>query len=308
VRLMCAILTAAVMGCGGCDGGSPTTKDIFWWGGAGRTNGKFFKPRGIAIADGRVYVVDMTGRIQVFGPDGRWLATWRLEQINRGYPSGLGVRPDGCLGVADTHNFRVLIYTPAGERVQVIGREGGGEGEFTYVTDVAFDADGNVFVSEHGRVPRVQKFDKAGRFVKMWGASGDQPGAFIRPQGLAVDRGGSVYVADASAHRIQKFSGDGVLQAVIGEPGHGPGQVMYPYDVAVLPNGNLAVCEYGNNRVQVFDREGASLGTWGGPGREPGQFATPWGLAPLAGRGLYVTDRGNHRVQVLPVPVGGEGA
>ena len=281
-------------------GGSGAAPDaVLWWGGPGRTAGRFYQPRAMAAGNGRLYVVDMSGRIQVFDLEGNWQASWRLPEVTRGYPTGLGVAPDGRLAVADTHNYVVRLYSPQGELLRSMGREGPGPGEFTYLTDVEFDAQGNMFVSERGREDRVQKFDPQGRFLTTWGRSGEAPGEFHRPQGLAVDEEGSVYVADAANHRIQKFSNDGELLAVWGGPGREPGQLLYPYDLAVGPGGLLFVGEYGNNRIQAFDRRGRSVKVWGEPGRGPGQLASPWAVCWVEGRGLYVADTGNNRVQLF---------
>jgi len=307
MRFAWTILAAALAGCGASTEGERAPPYVrSCWGGLGRTHGLFYKPRAIAAAADRLYVADMTGRIQVFDLDGGWRGSWRLPDVSRGYPTGLGVRPDGCIAVADTHNYVVRMYSPNGEPKKTIGREGGGPGEFTYLTDVEFDRAGNMYVSEHGREDRIQKFDAEGRFITSWGRSGEAPGEFHRPQALAVDETGAVYVADAANHRVQKFSGQGDLLAVWGGPGREPGQLLYPYDLAIAGRGLLLVCEYGNNRIQAFDRNGRSAGVWGNAGRRPGQLATPWAVTWVAGRGTYVVDTGNHRIQMWGVSGEGE--
>jgi len=300
VRVLVVILVVASVGCERAPGGSQGAEQpVLTWGGPGLTRGRFQKPRGIAVSGERLYIVDMSGRIQVFGLDGTWLASWRLPEVSRGYPTGLGGGPDGCVAVADTHNYRVCIYDPEGELIQEIGREGAGPGEFAYVTDVEFSPEGDIYVSEHGREDRIQKFDPQGRFLTTWGSSGEAPGQFHRPQALAVDAEGRVYVADAANHRIQRFSGDGELLDVWGEPGRGRGQLLYPYDLALGPDGLLFVCEYGNNRIQVFDSEGRSVKIIGRAGRGPGELSSPWAVSWVDGWGLYVVDTGNNRVQLF---------
>ena len=290
-------------GCGGPhEGDTGPEGALLTWGGPGRNAGRFLTPRAMAVSEGRIYVVDKTRRLQLFDPDGQWLATWRLGSVNRGFPTGLGFAPDGRLAIADTHNYRVLLYDREGNAVGTIGREGGGPGEFTYLTDVAFDSSGAMYVSEHGRSDRVQKFDRAGGFVAAWGRTGGAPGEFNRPQALAVDREDRVYVADAANHRIQKFSTAGELLKVFGGPGRGRGEMLYPYDLAMGPGGILLVCEYGNNRIQGFDARGRSLGTLGRAGRGPGELAGPWAVVWVTGRGLYIADSGNHRIQLLAMP------
>lgn len=301
LRFACVMILILAAGCDGPPE-ADSTHLLAAWGGPGRSRGRFHKPRALAACADRLYVVDMTGRMQVFDLDGNWLASWQLPRVNRGYPTGLGMRPDGCLAVADTHNYVVRIYNRDGEQIKVIGREGGGEGEFTYLTDVAFDRTGNMYVSEHGREDRIQKFDAQGEFVTAWGRTGDAPGEFQRAQALAVDAAGTVYVADAANHRIQKFSSDGELLAVWGAPGRERGKLLYPYDLALTPAGYLLVCEYGNNRIQAFTPDGCSVGVWGGPGRSPGELATPWAVEWVTGRGIYVADTGNHRIQVFAAP------
>ncbi|MFH0963192.1 MAG: hypothetical protein V2A58_04175 [Planctomycetota bacterium] len=305
MRVAWLILIACA--CAGCarpgtrPADAPSGPAVAGWGGPGRTDGRFYKPRAVAVNGDRAYIVDMSGRIQVFGTDGAWRESWKLEEVSRGYPTGLGIGPEGRLGVADTHNYAVRIYSPQGRLLGTIGKEGGGPGEFTYLTDVEFDPSGDFYVSEHGRHCRIQKFDPEGNFILEWGEDGDRPGDFHRPQALAIDRDGSVYVADAGNHRVQKFTGDGKLLAVLGGPGRGPGELLYPYDLALGPSGRLAVCEYGNNRVQIFDADGNSVAILGGPGRELGRLAGPWAVAWLGDDRILVADTDNHRLQVFGV-------
>ena len=65
-------------------------------------------------------------------------------------------------------------------------------------TDVGWDAQGNIFVSDGYVNHRVVKYDKNGRFLKQVGSErpGSEPSQFNLPHGLAVDAQGNVYVAD----------------------------------------------------------------------------------------------------------------
>lgn len=303
MRLAGVLLMVLLTGC--YESGRDRSSDagvVRVWGGPGRSRGRFHRPRVIDAFGDTLYVIDMSGRIQLFDLDGGWRASWQLPQTHRGYPTGMAVAADGRVAVADTHNYVVRIYDAQGRQTKVIGGEGGEPGRFTYLTDVAFDAEGNMFVSEHGREDRIQKFDPDGRFLLGWGGSGEEPGRFHRPQALVVDGRGCVTVADAANHRIQKFTGDGKPLAVWGGAGREPGRLLYPYDVDLTPEGYLVVCEYGNNRIQVFDGDGHSVAVMGGPGREPGRLAMPWAVVCVSGRGVYVADCGNHRVQLFAVP------
>ena len=297
------ISTCLILLLAGCNRSDATSAEPrITWGGPGNTNGKFQSPRVVLALNNRVYVCDRTQRIQVFDKQGAWQATWKLEKLKRGFPTGMAVAPNGCIAVADTHNHRILIFNPDGQLLRTIGSEGGGPGQFTYVTDVEFDADGFMYASEHGREDRVQKFDPQGNHLSQWGTQGAAPGQLHRPQALAIDADGFIYVADCANHRVQKFTSQGKLISVIGEFGKASGQLSYPYDLTIGPDNMLIVCEYGNNRLQCFDRNGQSLGIISGPGRAPGELASPWAVTWMKDSGLYVADNGNHRIQLFRLP------
>jgi DNA-binding beta-propeller fold protein YncE len=251
-------------------------------------------------ADDRLYLVDMTARIQVYDADGNYLRGWRTPESVNGRPTGLTMSHDGRLLVADTHYYRVLVYEKDGTPVPEAtlgGEHGTGPGQFGWVTDVAEDSRGNWFVSEYGESDRIQKFSPQGEFLLQWGGTGAEPGQFRRPQALAVDSQDRVWVADSCNHRIQVFDDEGKLLFAWGEEGSKPGQLYYPYGLALGPHGEVYVCEYGNHRIQKFTPEGKSLGVWGSTGRRPGELFNPWSLV-LDNQGrVHVLDSNNHRVQ-----------
>jgi sugar lactone lactonase YvrE len=278
----------------------------------GVDDGHFSKPRAIEIdpAD-RLYVVDMTGRIQVLENNGEFVRTWRTPEIVNGKPCGLGFSRDGLLMVADTHYFRILFYqtdgTPVPERT-IGGVNGRGPGEFGFVTDVVQDADGNYFVSEYGDFDRIQKFDAQGRFVCQWGGHGSEPGQFLRPQALALDPAGQLWVADACNHRLQLFDTRETppkLIRVIGREGIGPGEFRYPYGLWLANDGSVVVAEFGNHRIQKLTPAGESLAMLGSPGRLPGQFHQPWSVALDSQGNVFALDSYNHRLQRFRFPLPG---
>jgi len=280
---------------------APRAEPVLVWGRRGEEDGNFIKPRAAAAdRSGRLYVVDMSGRIQRFGLDGRHELTWRMPERDRGFPTGLGWDTrSGTLLVAETHRACVSRYSADGALLGEWGREGSGPGEFIYPTDVAAGPDGRVYVTEYGQSARVMVFDEQGRFLKQWGGLGMARGQLQRPMGLDVDARGTVYVADSCNHRIQVFDSEGNWVCSWGEAGEAPGQLKYPWDVSVAPDGSLVVCEYGNNRIQKFRPDGTSLGVWGRAGREVGCLASPWGAALGPGRRVVVVDALNHRLQVI---------
>lgn len=284
-------------GCIG-SGGSAEQPELVW-SQRGIDPGGFEKPRAIAIDDqDRIYVVDMTARIQVFDTDGQYLRSWQTPDHSSGRPTGLSVGIDGQILVADTHYHRLLVYSPQGELLRMIGgTPGEAPGEFGLVTDAVQDGQGNYYVGEYGEYDRIQKFTGDGRFLLQWGGHGDQPGQFHRPQNLEVDEQDRIWVADACNHRIQVFDNHGKLLFLWGEPGGAAGELYYPYDLELLHDGTVAVAEYGNHRIQRFTRDGQPLGCWGAHGRLPGQLDSPWGLVEDHSGRIHVLDTKNHRVQ-----------
>jgi len=268
------------------------------WARRGISDGRFQKPRAIAIDQkDRIYVVDLTARVQAFDTDGNFLCGWRTPEFATGKPTGLGVDRDGNILVADTHYYRILIYSPEGELLRKIdGEVGTKPGEFYLIRDVVQDSQGNYYFSEMGEFDRIQKFSKDGEFLLQWGEHGPNPGQFIRPESLAVDENDNIWVADACNHRIQAFDTEGNLVKLWGSQGDELGELYYPYDLVFDPEGNLYVCEYGNHRVQKFTKEGESLGAWGTEGRGEGQLFNPWGLTRDSKGRIHVVDTYNHRV------------
>src|SRR6516225_6755385 len=92
------------------------------WGIHGTKPGWLHKPRVAAFdASDRLYVADLTDRIQVFDREGHYLRGWRTPEFNVDGPSGLTIDRIGRLLVADTHFYRVLVYSPSGELMFQIG-------------------------------------------------------------------------------------------------------------------------------------------------------------------------------------------
>ena len=302
--LILAVCSAFIAGCFPSANSAESNESDRIWGQQGVADGRFQRPRAIAIDEqDRIFIVDMTARIQVFDSEGRFIRSWRTPAWENGKPSGLSFASDGNLLVADTHYFRILVYTPAGELLlqRTIGGEAGNApGQFGFVTDIVEDSQGNYYIAEYGEFDRIQKFSPEGRFLMQWGGHGREREKFMRPNNLAIDAHDRLWVVDSCNHRIKVYDANGEEPKLVkmwGVEGTAPGQMRYPYDLVLDGKGHVYVTEFGNHRVQKFTEDGESLGVYGGPGREAGQFYQPWALA-LDSRGrLNVLDSYNHRVQ-----------
>lgn len=315
-KLLQAMLAASVPASTltGCVSNAGASEPELVWGRRGQSEGRFLKPRAVTIDRmDRLYIVDTTGRIQVFDADGNWIRQWKTPQTKNGRPTGMaidrGESPEqDRLLVADTHYYRMLVFTLEGERLEeaeIGGTSGRKPGEFAFVTDAVSDSEGNYYVGEYGDSDRIQKFDPEGQFVLEWGGTGREPERFVRPQSLVVyDH--VLWVCDACNHRIQAFDlrdSPPRLIDIWGTPGSNPGQFHYPYDMVVLPGGDeLLICEYGNQRIQRLTATGEPMAIWGSPGFEPGQLYQPWGLVIDSKERVHILDSNNHRVQRVRIP------
>src|SRR5580658_8648655 len=162
------------------------------------------------------------------------------------------------------------------------------------------DAHGNIWVF-HRKDPPILEFDRAGKFVKSFGA-----GMFKQPHGLTVDRDGSIWVTDQTGQQAVKFSPEGKVLMTLGKAGvagSGPDTFNGPCDVAVAANGDIFVADgHGgdtNARVVKFSKDGKFVKAWGKKGSGPGEFDTLHRLAMDSKGRLFVADRSNNRIQIF---------
>lgn len=154
--------------------------------------------------------------------------------------------------------------------------------------DVAFDKQGNIYISDTGH-RRVLVFGSDGGFLKQLGKAGTGAGEFVAPLGIAVGADGRVYVADESAGKVVIFGPNGKFLKEF--------RVMMPLKPAVFGR-RLYVTNYAF--VNIYDLNGRHLiDRWGGKGKAEGRFDLPTGLAVAGKDEIYVADLNNKRIQLL---------
>ena len=143
------------------------------------------------------------------------------------------------------------------------------------VMHVAFDADGNLYIVDGSggmsfggstRVLglgsdglRVLVFDRAGKFLREFGTSGEGPGEFNMPAGFAVLRDGTTVVSDNGHRAYQLFDADGrFLRMVRGSAGSGPGGVSS--NLLPDPRGNAVFTGNFGRRTLVMNPGGGGAG------------------------------------------------
>lgn len=295
-RLLPALALAAAALLAGCDG-APAVTVI---GRPGINGGEFDRPRGIAASEGRIAVVDMTGRLQRFRGDGTLEVEVPVmpEGSLRGFPLGVLLRPDGGVTVVHTHEAGLVTYSPEGRETKRFGNYGVRTDEFC-MPQRAVPVEDGFLVTDFGYLPcrMVKHVSPDGALLGTLGGP-DTDAVFARPMGIAVTPDGSgrpaVWVADTSHHLF--VLREGVPSVVLGGEGDGVGRLRFPAGVAVHPDGGVVVCEAGNHRLQWFGPDGRSRGVFGRMGPAPGEFRGPYDCA-VDGRWIWVADTDNHRVQ-----------
>src|SRR5437867_3135611 len=157
----------------------------------------------------------------------------------------------------------VLKLSPEGRVLLALGRmrmPGDDVLHFNQPTDVAFDRDGNFYVTDGEGNSRVLKFDKYGNVLLGWGMKGSGPGQFDLPHSIAID-GDLVYVGDRENARIQIFNRDGHFLR--------EWKLGHPFGLCIASDHFIYMCDAIVGRILKIDREGKIVGVL--PGPEPGK-------------------------------------
>jgi DNA-binding beta-propeller fold protein YncE len=171
-----------------------------------------WKPLGLAFGtDGSLYATDIQGpgkahRVVAFSPDGTFLRTL-TKPATLSFPNGIAVDGHGNIDVADSNNGRLLVFSPYGKILGVVGH-GVGLGDLGLPRGVALDANGRLYVvdsSDH----MVRIYNDASSkvatptFVASFGSEGQVDGAFEYPNGVATDTRAHIYITDQVNNRVQ---------------------------------------------------------------------------------------------------------
>jgi len=271
-----------------------------------------------------------------FGPDGEF-----MREIGKGLYAWaeahtVRIDKDDNIWAIDKGSDMVIKFNQAGRVTMVFGRRSesadgakpwervdpplpAADGLFRQPTDVTWDSEGNIYITDGYVNSRVAKYDKNGDWVKSWGDKGSKPGQFTIPHAIVADRNNNLYVGDRTNRRIQVFDTEGNFKR------------MFTIDVAPDPksravNGNTptgarlaavigapnSICiTQGSNQVLYVGEstfpgrlfkvslEGKVLGVIGRSGRQLKQFSGIHQLACPSENEVYAAETSNWRVQKL---------
>jgi sugar lactone lactonase YvrE len=271
-----------------------------------------------------------------FAADGKFLREIGHNLYAWSYAHAVKVDPQDNIWVTDKGSDMVIKFNPEGRVAMVFGRkqeasdDGTGplkevqpplppeDGQFRQVTDVAWDAAGNAYISDGYINSRIAKVDKDGNWLKSWGEPGDKPGQFNTPHSIALDAEGNVYVADRGNGRIQVFDGNGkfLRQIVIDVPvapdartaignklaqPSGSRKPGSPWAICITPPPHqvLYSSDAFPGRIYKLALDGRVLGVFGESGKQLGQFGWIHEIACPSENELYVAEILNWRVQKL---------
>ncbi len=216
--------------------------------------------------------------VVILDRDGNFLSSWGAGLFKQ--PHAIRFDDKGALWLTDGYGMQFFKFTPDGTLLQTIGvkdqrsdtgvpdddlsstawkKVQRGAGPFNIPTDIAFAADGSMFMTDGYGNARVHKFSGDGTYQFSWGEPGDAPGRFNLPHGIWVDRAGRLLVADRENDRVQVFDQAGALLGIW------PTELIGPAFFYVDADDVVYIPEHNGGMVSVLTLEGERLARWGGP-------------------------------------------
>jgi DNA-binding beta-propeller fold protein YncE len=245
------------------------------------------------------------------------------------YPA---VSPNGDIAFSDPINCKVIILGPSYGLKKVIGGKGFGNAEFNNPKGIAFDSNGNLFVSDAGN-RRVQVFspqyaylrtikdneliwplaisvseegkafvvDDKFKKILIFNAQGEKTGEIGEKQGITLPlgvlaKGGKIYVTDDLEKTIEVFDSSlKRLETISGIDDKAGIRVEFNESLALDSAGNLLFCDNRNRKVMSYNFGDGELSSFGNFGTALQELSI---LEVAASGGLIaVTDMEYHRLK-----------
>jgi len=253
-------------------------------------NGAFVREIGQGL-----YGLEFAHAVRVDAQDNIWVVDEGTNMVIKFNPEGrvvmvLGRRPEPVLGAFDS------TLPPAPPEKYKFGRP----------TDVTWDAQGNIFVSDGYVNSRVVKYDKDGRFIKSFaGERGNAPNQMNTPHSITSDAKGNIYVGDRGNARVQVLDNDLNLKATYDNVGNpwavciSPGPHQYLFVSNSNPDSNPAASWAITGEIYKMELDGAILGKFGKAGKGLGEFSTVHEIDCRNPNELFVSEISAWRAQKI---------
>jgi 6-bladed beta-propeller protein len=253
-----------------------------------------------------------------FDQAGKFLKEWGAQAYGFSFAHTVRVDKDDNVWVTDEGSNMVMKFNKQGIVTMVLGRKdeaidyierflergqhseaqapnngAGRPNSFDRPTDVAWDTQGNVFVSDGYGNSRVAKFSKDGEYLKTVGQRGNGPDGFSTPHTIANDAKGNIYVGDRGNNRIKVYDPELNLIKTFTN-------VRSPWAVCITPGPTqyLYSADAGG-KIYKLDLEGNLVGWLGSNGKKVGQFYWVHEMACPSENEIYTGEAQNWRVQKL---------
>lgn len=265
--------------------------------------GELNKPRSLTCdTNGNVYVVDMTGRVQKFSPEGKYISHWQMPETDLGKPKGMGRDHAGNIIVVEPHYQRVNHFTTDGKLVAQWGCRGTNEGCFMLPRGIAENSQHEFLVSEYMGAERVQKFQissfKSGttpiKTAIQTHSTSNTNWPYVKADAPLTEKLPQHAGPEAAAPQTET-----TLLQVIGRAGTEPGEFNRAEGVCVDAQDRLYVADSCNHRIQIFAPDGKFLRAFGHAGTKPGELSYPYDVAVDKAGNIFVCEFGNSRIQVF---------
>jgi DNA-binding beta-propeller fold protein YncE len=289
-------------------------------------------------ANGPAYAATAS-QVLLFDKNGKF-----VREIGKGlyawsYAHTVRFDKDDNLWAVDKGSDMIVRFNPEGHVTMVFGRkkEASDEAEpwkrnlnpplspvngmFRQPTDVTWDAEGNIYISDGYVNSRVAKFTKDGDWVASIGEPGrTKLGELNTPHTIAADAKGFVYVGDRGNRRIQVI--DPKTNQFVREiridvpvppdakpwmgaqptPEQAAAQAGAPWALCITPGPGpqyLYSSDAFPGRIYKLSLDGKVVGVLGKSGHQPKQFGWIHEIACPSENELYVAELLNWRVQKL---------
>ena len=210
---------------------------------------------------------------------------------------GVAVNQRGEIIVVEHRGHCISIFSPAGEKLQSIGSEGSGPGQFSYPRGVTVDNNDNILVADTFN-HRIQMLSHNHTFTTTVESKDNNSRMFL--SGIAISpTTKNIVISGTENNRVQILNPDLTFNSSIGSKGNGSGQFRSPHSVAFDSAGNMYVTDYGNHRIQVFNPKGIYLRQFEKKGSSNGELNFPTGICIDSTDTVYVVEEGNNCVSVF---------